>query len=84
MTLLSGCWKLQDLVIRVYFFIAVYFRCVGKAVYFHNVDDCLLLPLSVDRRWAMNFAPTSLDDDFLPSEKASRLPLGVKVSNGIL
>lgn len=62
----------------------VYLNSVDKAMYFHNVDDSLPLPLSVDRRCAMNFAPTSLEDDFLPSEKASRLPLGVKVSNGIL
>lgn len=43
-----------------------------------------VLPLSVDRRIAMNFAPVSLDEDFLPSAKASRLPMGVKVIRGIL
>lgn len=44
----------------------------------------IALPLSVDRRIAMNFCPASWDDAFLASAKASRLPLGVKVINGIL
>lgn len=50
--------------------------------------DCfrffLSLPLSVDLRSAINFAPTSEEDNFLASAKASRLPLGVNVSSGIL
>lgn len=50
--------------------------------------DCVMffvsLPLSVDLRSAINFAPTSEEDSFLASAKASRLPLGVKVRSGIL
>lgn len=50
--------------------------------------DCFMffvsLPLSVDLRSAINFAPTSEEDSFLASAKASRLPLGVKVRSGIL
>lgn len=40
-------------------------------------------PLSVERLIAINFAPMSLDDCFLASEIASRLPCDVKVSRGI-
>lgn len=40
-------------------------------------------PLSVERLDAINFAPMSLDDCFLASENASRLPRDVKVSRGI-
>lgn len=53
-------------------------------IYWQCVCVCLGLPLSVDLRIAMNFCPSSTDDAFLASAKASRLPFGVKVINGIL
>lgn len=46
--------------------------------------DVITLPLSVDLRIAMNFCPLSQAEPFLASANASKLPLGVKVTNGIL
>ena len=40
-------------------------------------------PLSTDLRTAKNLAAWSLEENFLASQKASRLPLGVKVSRGM-
>lgn len=63
--------------------------CVGVFLFFLICDrlwlePCRILPLSVDRLIAIDFDPPSPDDNFLASAKANRLPLGVKVSRGIL
>lgn len=68
----SHCWC-----VRVFFILC---DCLWLA----PRESCHILPLSVDRRIAINFDPSSPDENFLASAKANRLPLGVKVSRGIL